>query len=38
MCEGLSLPYLAAGSDVKNVWDLRRNEKYFRKQFLLFLQ
>jgi hypothetical protein len=26
-CEGLSLPYLAAGSNVKNVWDLRRNKK-----------
>jgi hypothetical protein len=27
MCKDLSLPYLAAGSDVKNVWDLRRNKK-----------
>ncbi len=26
-CEGLSLPYLAARSNVKNVWDLRRNKK-----------
>jgi hypothetical protein len=26
-CEGLSLPYLAAGSNVKNVWDLHRNKK-----------
>ncbi len=26
-CESLSLPYLANGSVVKNVWDLRRNEK-----------
>ncbi len=33
-CEGLSLPYLAAGSNDKNVWDLRRNKKiYFRRQF-----
>jgi len=26
-CEGLSLPYLAAGSNVKNVLDLHRNKK-----------
>jgi hypothetical protein len=26
-CKGLSLPYLAAESDVKNVWDLCRNKK-----------
>jgi hypothetical protein len=24
--KGLSLPYLAAGSNVKNEWDLRRNK------------
>jgi hypothetical protein len=26
-CKGLSIPFLAAGSDVKNVWDLGRNKK-----------
>ncbi len=26
-CKGLSLSYLAARSDVKNVWDIRRNKK-----------
>ncbi len=26
-CKKLILPYLVDGSDVKNVWDLRRNEK-----------
>jgi hypothetical protein len=31
--------FLAARSDVKNVWDLRKNEKHhFHKQFILFLQ
>jgi hypothetical protein len=33
-CEGLSLPYLADGSDVKNAWDLRKNKKILPKTII----